>query len=230
MRVLAIDTALKVVAACVWDDIGGSLIACEKLAADRGHDEHLPPLIERVLAQTPDGLAGIDRIAVTAGPGSFTGIRIGIAAARAIGLVRRIPVIGVPTLMAFAAPYLGKGDTAVAALIDARDGRVYAQVFSTIGKCIVEPRILPVAAAVRLMGSGAVILTGNAAPLAAIEAWSMGLSAEVCGETDAPDISFVARIGALAQPSDSPPMPIYMASPNYQRAKRSQLTMQPPAS
>lgn len=227
MRILAIDTALNTVSACLWDDDESRIAASETMPVERGHDEHLLPLIERVLAKTAEGLDGVDRIAVTIGPGSFTGIRIGIAAARAIGMVRNIPVIGVPTLIAFAAPHIGKNGSAVAALIDARHGQVYAQVFSAIGKCIVEPRILPVGAAIRLIGSGPVILTGNAAPVAAIEAWSTGLNAEVAGETGAPDISYVARLGALADPSVSPPVPLYLAETNYKRAQASRLTAHP---
>ncbi len=226
MRILAIDTALNTVAACVWDDHESRVVASEAMPVERGHDEHLLPLVERVLAKTDEGLDHIDRIAVTIGPGSFTGIRIGIAAARAIGLVRNIPVIGVPTLIAFAAPFIGKGEAAVAALIDARHGQVYAQVFSAIGKCIVEPRILPMAAAIRLIGSGPVFLTGNAAQVAAIEAWSSGLKAEVAGETGAPEISYIARLGALAEPSASPPVPMYLAETSYKRVQPSRLTAQ----
>jgi tRNA threonylcarbamoyl adenosine modification protein YeaZ len=227
MRVLAIDTALNTVSACVFDTAEDRTVASEILPIERGHDEHLLPLVERVLAQTDYGLDGIDRIAVTIGPGSFTGIRIGIAAARAMGLVRGLPVIGIPTLIAFAAPYIGKSEFAVASLIDARHGQVYAQVFSAIGKCIVEPRMVAVGAAVRLIGSGPVYLTGNAAPVAAIEAWSAGLKAEVAGETGAPDIAYVARLGALAEPSASPPLPLYLAGTNYKTAQPSRLTAQP---
>ena len=222
MRILAIDTALAAASACVYDSEDG-VLARETIPGERGHDEHLMPLVARVLAATEGGLDRIDRIAVTTGPGSFTGIRIGIAAARAMGLVRSIPVIGVPTLVAYAAPYVGKSDAAVAAVIDARNGNIYAQIFSAQGKCIVEPRITTVPAAVRLCGSGAVILTGNAAPVAAIEAWSCGLRAEAPGEARSPDIAFVAQLGQLASPEASPPVPLYLASHSYKPAPPSPL-------
>ena len=223
MRILAIDTALNVVSACVWDSEDAIAAAVETLPIERGHDEHLLPLIERVLARCDGGLEAIDRIAVTIGPGSFTGIRIGIAAARGIGLVRAIPVIGVPSLVAFAAPFIGKDGAAVAALIDARHGQVYAHVFSPAGKTIVEPRALPIASAVRLLGSGPLILTGNAAPVAAIEAWSTGLRAEVAGNTGAPDIIYVARLGMLADPAAAPPVPLYLNPANAKPAAPSVL-------
>ena len=225
MRILAIDTALNVVSACVWDSEEAIVLASEALPADRGHDEHLLPLIDRVLKNIEGGLAAIDRIAVTIGPGSFTGIRIGIAAARAIGMVRQLPVIGVPTLVAFAAPFIGKDGATVAALIDARHGQVYAHVFSALGKTIVEPRAMPIAAAVRLLGSGPLILTGNAAPMAAIEAWSTGLRADVAGSTQSPDIAFVARLGMLANPGASPPVPLYLNPANAKPAVASPLAV-----
>lgn len=221
MRVLAIDTALNVVSACVWDGESGQTIAQESRPVERGHDEHLLPAIQRVLEASEGGLDGIDRIAVTTGPGSFTGIRIGIAAARAIAMVRNTPVVGVPTLIAYAAPFIGKGDATVAAMIDARHGQVYVQVFSSVGKCIVEPRTTTIAAAVRLLGSGAVFLTGNAAPVAAIEAWSCGMKAEIGGEPSCPDISYVARLGMLADPAQSVPVPVYMNAGTFKTAANS---------
>ena len=227
MRILAIDTALNVVAAGIWDSGEDAIVASETLAIERGHDEHLLPLVQRVLAQIEGGLELIDRIAVTIGPGSFTGIRIDIAAARALGMVRKIPVIGVPSLAAFAAPFIGKGEASVAAMIDARHGRVYTHVFSPVGKTLVEPRVLPIINAVRLLGSGPVILTGNAAPMAAIEAWSSGLNAEVAGNTGSPDISYVARLGMLGDPSAAPPTPLYLNAVNAKPAARSGLAPAP---
>ena len=73
---------------------------------ERGHAEALAPLVERLMSGVEGGFASLDRIAVTAGPGSFTGIRIGLAMARAMGLALNIPVVGVSTLVAFAGPLL----------------------------------------------------------------------------------------------------------------------------
>lgn len=231
MRVLAIDTAVNMVSACVWDGQTAQTLAQEARPVERGQDEHLMPLIERVLSRSEGGLAKVERIAVTTGPGSFTGIRIGIAAARALAMVRDIPVVGVPTLIAYAAPFIGKDDATVAAMIDARHGQVYVQVFSSVGKCIVEPRTVTVAAAVRLVGSGAVFLTGNAAPVAAIEAWSCGVKAEVGGDPACPDVSYVARLGMLADPGQSAPVPVYMNAGTFKTASGSAIARAPdPAS
>ncbi len=230
MRVLAIDTALNAVAACVWDSARSEPLSSETLPIERGHAEQLLPLVQRVLEKSPGGLDAIDRVAVTTGPGSFTGIRVGIAAARALGLVRKVPVVGVSTLVAFAAGCIGaEGGPAIAAMIDARNGQVYLQIFSGAGRVTVEPRVVSVAASVRLLGSGAVLLTGNAAPVAAIEAWSTGLRAEVSGSTTSPDIALVARLGALADPASAPPLPLYLNATAYKPAVRSPLAPPAPA-
>ena len=95
MRILAIDTALPAISACVLDEGAESPELIETIAMERGHAEALLPLIERVMARVEGGFASLDRVAVTVGPGSFTGLRVGIAAARAIGVACKVPVIGV---------------------------------------------------------------------------------------------------------------------------------------
>src|ERR1700687_5333867 len=109
MRVLAIDTALEACSAAVLDTERASLAARESRPMVRGHAEALLPLIARVLERAGLDVAEIDRIAVTTGPGSFTGLRVGIAAARGIALATGQPAVGVSTLAAFAGPYLAAG-------------------------------------------------------------------------------------------------------------------------
>ena len=86
MRLLAIDTALEACSAAVLDTAGGGIVAQESQAMTRGHAEALMPLIQRVMKAARLDFSELDRIAVTVGPGSFTGLRVGIAAARGIGL------------------------------------------------------------------------------------------------------------------------------------------------
>ena len=124
MKILAIDTALPAISACVLDDGADSPEAIETIAMERGHAEALLPLIDRVMARVDGGFASLGRVAVTVGPGSFTGLRVGIAAARAIGVACKIPVTGVSTLAALAAPLiLEQKPGLVAAAIDARPGQ-----------------------------------------------------------------------------------------------------------
>src|SRR5690606_21931225 len=91
LRVLGIDTALGACSACVLD--GSTVLAEETMVLARGHAEALLPLVERVMAAVPGGFDSLDRVAVTVGPGSFTGLRVGISAARAIGLAAGVPVV-----------------------------------------------------------------------------------------------------------------------------------------
>ncbi len=114
MRVLAIDTALAACSAAVLDTaVGGvsaGIVASESLPMVRGHAEALIPLIARVMKAAGMTFPDLDRLVVTTGPGSFTGLRVGIAAARGLGVATKIPVVGVSTLSAYAAPYLGLDD------------------------------------------------------------------------------------------------------------------------
>ncbi len=165
MRVLAIDTALEACAAAVLDTERRRVAAQESQPMVRGHAEALMPLIERVMRAAAVDFAELDRIAVTIGPGSFTGLRVGIAAARGIALAADKPAVGLSTLAAFAAPLIAADDgVPVVAAIDARHEHVYLQVFGAGGRTLVAPRIAPLREAVqRAAASGAPRLAGNAA-------------------------------------------------------------------
>src|SRR5437868_15206303 len=140
MLILAIDTALDACAAGVLDTDAGKLIAQESLPMKRGHAEALMPLIARVTQQSRLPFSAFDRIAVTTGPGSFTGLRVGLSAARGIALAADKPVVGVTTLTAYAAPIVNKGgEHPVIAAIDARHDHVYLQVVSGNGSSLVGP-------------------------------------------------------------------------------------------
>ncbi|MGB6177652.1 MAG: tRNA (adenosine(37)-N6)-threonylcarbamoyltransferase complex dimerization subunit type 1 TsaB, partial [Methylocella sp.] len=144
MKILAIDTALPAISACVLDEGADSPEAIETIAMERGHAEALLPLIDRVMARVAGGFASLERVAVTVGPGSFTGLRVGIAAARAIGIACKIPVTGVSTLAALAAPLiLEQKPGLVVAAIDARRGNVFLAAFGPDGRAVLAPRIAP---------------------------------------------------------------------------------------
>src|SRR3978361_482116 len=108
MLILAIDTALDACAAAVLDTDTSQLVAQESQAMKRGHAEALMPLIARVMKESGIAFSSLDRIAVTTGPGSFTGLRVGLSAARGIALAAEKPVVGVTTLTAHAAPLVNK--------------------------------------------------------------------------------------------------------------------------
>jgi tRNA threonylcarbamoyladenosine biosynthesis protein TsaB len=225
-RILAIDTALDAVSACVDDDVSDQFVS-ETLVMQRGQAEALMPLLDRVVSQA-GGFGSLERVAVTVGPGSFTGLRIGIAAARAIGLACRIPVVGVSTLAALAAPLILAGEPGlVVPAIDAKHGSLYFAVFGPDGRALVPPRVAPVREAVRLLGTGPIRMAGSGAPILAIEAAAARLMAQVLGETGAPDIAYVARLGMLADPRGAPPRPLYLKPPDAKPQDQSQVPLAP---
>jgi len=215
MKILAIDTALPAVSACIFESGAAEPLAAETIAMERGHAEALMPLIDRVVSAVEGGFSALDRVAVTVGPGSFTGIRVGIAAARGVGLACGIPVVGVSTLAALAAPLILESTGGViAAAVDARHGNVFMAAFVSGGRILVAPRIAPIREAVRTLGAGPIRVTGSGAPMLAIEAWAMGLSVDVVGELVSPDIGYVARLGLLADPETAPARPLYIKPPD----------------
>ena len=119
----------------------------------RGHAEILFARIETLLARHGLGYADVQRIAATTGPGSFTGLRIGLAAARGLGLARRLPVLGIPSLVALS---LGGAGGPLTVLLDARREEAYVQHFAAPGVPAGAARLLPMAEA-RQQATGEII-------------------------------------------------------------------------
>jgi len=164
MRVLAIDTALAACSAAVLDTEHGGIVAAESLPMTRGHAEALMPLIARVMDQAGLAFTDLDRVAVTTGPGSFTGLRVGIAAARGIALATGKSAVGLSTLFAYAAPQMAADDRIpVVAAIDARHGHVYLQVFGPGGRTPSAPRLAPLREAVQAASAAPACIVGSAA-------------------------------------------------------------------
>jgi tRNA threonylcarbamoyl adenosine modification protein YeaZ len=224
MRVLAIDTALDACSAAVLDTEQAAIAARESLPMVRGHAEALMPLVARVLDRAGLAFAALDRIAVTTGPGSFTGLRVGIAAARGIALAAGKPAVGLSTLAAYAAPLIAADDTLpVVSAIDARHAQVYLQVFGPGGRTIIAPRLVPLREALRAAVIGAPRLVGTAAAMLAA-AWPAGERApSLVDSRRAPDIDWVARLGAAAGESGMPPKPLYLRAPDAQPQTAAQL-------
>src|ERR1700716_692138 len=215
MRVLAIDTALEACSAAVFDSDRGGITASESVAMARGHAEAVMPLLARVMDLAEVQFANLARIAVTTGPGSFTGLRVGIAAARGIALAAGKPAIGLSTLAAFATPLIAEDDTThVVAAIDARHDNVYLQVFGIGGRTLVAPRIATLRDAVRAAMTGPARIVGSAAHLLAA-AGPRGVDQPIAVEQcAAPDIGWIARLGAAATDGSGPPKPLYLRAPD----------------
>jgi tRNA threonylcarbamoyladenosine biosynthesis protein TsaB len=232
MRILAIDTALEACSAAVLDTesagtgVQGSLQESvhESLPMVRGHAEALVPMIARVIDRAQLTFSEIDRIAVTTGPGSFTGLRVGLSAARGIALATGKPAVGLSTLAAYAAPLIAVDDpTAVVAVIDARHDHVYLQVFAPGGRTLVSARLVHMREALRFAATGAPRLIGTGAKLLAA-AWPPAeRPPSSVDPRGAPDIHWVARLGLAADDTGSPPKPLYLRAPDAQPQNAAQL-------
>lgn len=229
MRVLAIDTALGACSAAVFDADADDVIGSESVAMERGHAEALMPLIARVMDGARTEFFQIDRVAVTVGPGSFTGLRVGIAAARGIALAINRPVVGVSTLAAYCAPCVADdlADTVLAA-VDARHGHVYMQMFGGEG-LRVSARYAPIEEALRAVAAadGEVHLAGSAAPLLAAR-WPDGKRAPMVRRAGpAPEVEWVARLGAKADAALAPARPLYLRPPDARPQDAARLPRRP---
>lgn len=218
MRILAIDTALTACTACVRDMASDELLAGESLEMARGHAEALMPLIGRVMGAAALDFGELDRIAVTVGPGSFTGLRVGISAARGIALATGKPAIGVSTLAAFAAPCIADylADQILVA-IDARNGNAYVQGFGGGGRTVIPGAHMRLADAAGLLDGEVHLAGSSAAELAAL--WpTQGPRPLHLRKELTPDIEWVARLGAAASPEHAPAKPLYLRQPDAKPA------------
>ena len=227
MRVLAIDTALEACSVALLDTGQPDRAVHESLTMTRGHAEALMPMIARVFERSGLDADRLDRIAVPVGPGSFTGVRVGIAAARGIALASGKPAIGLTTLAAYAAPLIAANDAVpVVTAIDARHDHVYLQVFGAGGLTLVKPAVLHVADAARASLGGPPRLIGTGAEMLA-RAWPAGERPPVLVDNSrAPDIGWVARLGAAASETGSPPKPLYLRAPDAQPQMSARLARQ----
>ena len=211
MRILAIDTSCGAASVAVLESGLAEPLAVLSRPMARGHADALAPMVEETMRGVDGGFASLGRIAVATGPGSFTGIRVGLAMARAMGLALAIPVVGVSTLAAFAAPLLSQPRAGIiAAAIDARHGSVYFQLFEASGRPLGPPRCDTAWECVRAIGAGPAWLAGDAAAIVANEAHRAGLPYDLDAVRDAPDIVALAWMGLALDPSISPARPIYV--------------------
>lgn len=178
---LAIDTAAPRLQLALLLGDGHTDISVDEIAT--GHAELIFGRIAELLERNGLGYEDLQRIVTTTGPGSFTGLRIGLSAARGIGLARGIPVIGVSSLVALS---LGAGGP-VTVLLDARRGEAYFQTFAGPGQPSTQGDLLPMAIAQAAIVPGTTLVTS---PFI--------------------DIAALARYGAVLDPADHPPEPNYI--------------------
>jgi len=227
MRVLIVDTALGACTAGVVEN--GRVLGLRSELMTKGHQERLAGMVRDAVADAAGGFGVIDRIGVTVGPGSFTGLRVGLAFAQGLGAALDRPVVGVSTLDALAASSDGTG--LVAAVIDARRGQVYARLFrdgvaqgaaEALSLEAATDLILDVAAGTRpgLVGSGAAVL---------VETFPERLERAETAPLVAPSPEALARLAAAADPAVALPAPLYLRAPDATPPSRLPGQARPPA-
>jgi tRNA threonylcarbamoyladenosine biosynthesis protein TsaB len=211
LRVLAIDTALEACSAAILDTEHGDGVTSRSVPMMRGHAEALVPLIAAVMSEANVEFSELDRIAVTVGPGSFTGLRVGVAAARGIALATGKPAVGVTTLAALAAPFFAADESKpILAVVNARHDRVYMQLFDPGGRSQGAPRVTSTRNAIRAAMASPTRIVGNAARLIE-EAWPDDTQRPLLMSTvPAADVAWVARLGAAAEDLTAPVRPLYL--------------------
>lgn len=210
MRVLVLDTALGACTVAVFEDDQPLAVRLEPMG--KGHQERLGGLARDAVNEA-GGFERLDRIGVTVGPGSFTGLRVGMAFAQGLGAALGRPVIGVSTLQALARSAAGiEAGATRAAVIDARRGQVYVQLFRG-DAALGEPEALAIegaAARIRAAGPGTVLVGSGAALLSALlpEAATSPL------DWPAPQALAALTLEAAALPPGAAPRPLYLRAPD----------------
>jgi tRNA threonylcarbamoyladenosine biosynthesis protein TsaB len=223
MRLLAIDTALDACSVAVLDGEGTAVRLTEASEVlKRGHAERLMGMIGEVTAEASIAFSELDRVVVTVGPGSFTGLRVGLSAARGIALVVHVPAVGISTLAALAARAWRESapeprGPAIWATIAGRGGDVYIQGFSSDGTPCDAARAVTATSLGDELPEGACLAGSGAEKIVA--ATGRGDLA-VLHTHGWPAIADVARLGASADPQTSRPEPLYLRAPDAAPARR----------
>ena len=204
--ILALDTCLTACSVAILD--GERVLAARSEAMPRGHQERLAPLVRELMAEAGIAFADLTRIGVTVGPGSFTGLRVGLAFAKGLAAALSIPCVGVSALEALAFGRAGF----VVAVIDARREQVYVQLFGD-GVALTAPDALAATTAAARIAEvyhgGPATLIGSGAPL---------LIQVLPGATvltpEGPDPVAVARLAQRGPAPGRSPRPLYLRAPD----------------
>jgi tRNA threonylcarbamoyladenosine biosynthesis protein TsaB len=212
--ILGIETAFKVVSVCLYDPGRRTIIQSQEESLSKGHAEALMPSLRSMMASADVTFDQISEIAVSVGPGSFTGTRIGVSAAKALGLTLDVPVVGVSSLEAFAAPLFDGQSSSVASVVDAGEGRVFRQCFTSAGNELNSPALVSLTDAVRTLPPGDVIVTGTGAQVLFREGSIRGARLTIAGRQDSPGADQIAILASRPAKRQVTPRPLYLSN-NY---------------
>jgi tRNA threonylcarbamoyladenosine biosynthesis protein TsaB len=217
VKILAIDTALGACSAAIVD--GHAVLSHRYEPMQRGHAERIAPMVREAMEEAGLAFDSLDRLAVTTGPGTFTGQRVGLAFMRGLRLALRRPLIGMTTLRAMAEAALAQTGAKRAAVVhDARRGETYVSLVAD-GSVTVPVQLATFDDAMRAILDAALSLdepvafAGTAGRQAAQICRAQGVPAL---DTDiaTPDAVWVARLAATEPEPDSLPRPLYLRPPD----------------
>lgn len=213
MNLLAIDTAANLCAVCVLDVETGAERGRVVHDIGKGHAELLMGVIEETLKVAKLDYPSLGRIAVSTGPGSFTGVRVGVATARGLALALKIPATGITTLEAIAAETRRQFPARpVMVAIDARREELYAAIYDEFANILYAPAVIDLQDAAMLAREYRPVLAGSAAGMVAeatapdtFDVWSLAATA---------DIGVYAKLAAAKDPNGEKPKPVYLREPD----------------
>jgi tRNA threonylcarbamoyl adenosine modification protein YeaZ len=217
MRILAVDTALGACSAALLDE--ERVLAHELVVMERGHAEALAPMVQALMQSANLRFDQLDRLAVTTGPGTFTGQRVGLAFMRGLRLALKRPLIGVTTLQAMAAAAMDEANARFGATLhDAKRSEAYVGLYSR-KETLLEPALLPIddaIARIRAVMGGtreAVAFSGTAGEAACADCVERGGNG-ILTAIRHPDALWVARLALRAPESGDAPHPLYLRPPD----------------
>lgn len=214
MNILAFDTCFGACSVAVGRRLGGpqpKIVEVNETMLS-GHAERLMPMISEAMTQAGLSFTELDRIAVTTGPGTFTGTRTGIAAARAFVLSTGAATVGLSSLAVMAAA-CGSPSAPLAIVVDARRSEVYLQVFDN-GAPLSEPAIVTIETAASAGPAGEIVFAGSAALAVAEIARSQGRQATAIEPDLLPRAADMLAMAVSATPSPTPLRPLYLRPPD----------------
>lgn len=217
-RLLALDAAGGACSVALWAEGGVAARRFSRMA--RGQSERLVPMIAEVMADAGLAFAQLDALAVTTGPGGFTGVRIGLATARGLALARRLPLIGVTSfeVAAAAATPAERAGRRVVAVIDSKREALFVQAFDAELQPLGPGSEVAAAALPELLSPGPLLLAGDAVARAADCLHAAGLEdftiAAGAGPADAAHLAARAALRDLASLTPEQVRPVYLRPPD----------------
>ncbi len=208
MFILALDTSMAACSACVYDAGRGKVLASRVAFMDRGQAEALAPMVHEVMQASGIAYSTLSRVVVTIGPGTFTGVRIGLAFARGLGVALSIPVVGINSLAAIACNETSGAHPIIVAS-DARGNDIYVATFDVGGHELTPPAIMRLDDIQKVLPRDACHILGSGADAVLKHAVHIRSTAG-----DVPIAANFVGYAAKLHPTDAAPEPLYLRPPD----------------